>query len=100
MNPEFLAATVAGGPNAIPSFITADGHAREARFKFFLNRNGSLSNNPEGGVHDLSQVACGVVVHFHLLGSPDRFEDLNEIRRRDDLDAEAPDEFHRACVHT
>ncbi len=39
--------------NALPSFITPDGPAREARFKFFLNRNGSLSNTPDGGVHDL-----------------------------------------------
>jgi hypothetical protein len=39
--------------NLIPSFITADGPAREARFKFFLNNNGSLSNTPDGGVHDL-----------------------------------------------
>lgn len=53
MNPEFLAANVNSGPNHIPSFITADGPAREARFKFFLNRNGSLSSNPDGGVHDL-----------------------------------------------
>jgi CxxC motif-containing protein (DUF1111 family) len=53
MNPEFLAATVNGGNNRIPSFITADGPAREARFKFFLNNNGSLSNTPDGGVHDL-----------------------------------------------
>jgi CxxC motif-containing protein (DUF1111 family) len=53
MNPEFLAANVAGGPNKIPLFITADGPAREARFKFFLNNNGTLSNTPDGGVHDL-----------------------------------------------
>jgi CxxC motif-containing protein (DUF1111 family) len=54
MNPEFLAASVnGGGNNRIPSFITADGPAREARFKFFLNNNGSLSNTPDGGVHDL-----------------------------------------------
>jgi CxxC motif-containing protein (DUF1111 family) len=53
MNPEFLAANVAGAPNKIPSFITADGPAREPRFKFFLNSNGSLSSTPDGGVHDL-----------------------------------------------
>jgi CxxC motif-containing protein (DUF1111 family) len=39
--------------NTLPSFITPDGPAREARFKFFLNRNGSLSDTPDGGVHDL-----------------------------------------------
>lgn len=54
-NPETLVANLNGqtGQNTIPSFITPDGPAREARFKFFFNPNGSLSNNPDGGVHDL-----------------------------------------------
>jgi CxxC motif-containing protein (DUF1111 family) len=54
-NPETLVANLDGqtGQNSIPSFITPDGPAREARFKFFLTRNGSLSNTPDGGVHDL-----------------------------------------------
>ena len=54
-NPETLVANLDGqtGQNSIPAFITPDGPAREARFKFFLNRNGSLSNTPDGGVHDL-----------------------------------------------
>ncbi len=54
-NPETLVANLDGqtGQNSIPSFITPDGPTREARFKFFLNRDGSLSNNPDGGVHDL-----------------------------------------------
>ena len=54
-NPETLVANLDGqtGQNSIPSFIAPDGPAREARFKFFLNRDGSLSNNPDGGVHDL-----------------------------------------------
>jgi CxxC motif-containing protein (DUF1111 family) len=39
--------------NMQPPFITGDGPTREARFKFFLNRDGSLSNKPDGGVHDL-----------------------------------------------
>jgi CxxC motif-containing protein (DUF1111 family) len=40
--------------NPFPSFITIDGPAREARFKFFLNRDGSINpNKPDGGVHDL-----------------------------------------------
>jgi CxxC motif-containing protein (DUF1111 family) len=42
-----------GGSNTIPSFIKADGPVREARFKFFLNPDGSLSNRRDGGVHDL-----------------------------------------------
>jgi CxxC motif-containing protein (DUF1111 family) len=47
--------------NPLPPFITIDGPAREARFKFFLNRDGSLSNTPDGGVHDL----------FVISGRPD-----------------------------
>jgi CxxC motif-containing protein (DUF1111 family) len=54
-NPETLVYNLHGqnGQNTLPSFITPDGPVREARFKFFLNRNGSLSNTPDGGVHDL-----------------------------------------------
>jgi CxxC motif-containing protein (DUF1111 family) len=40
--------------NTIPSFITATGPAREARFPFFFNSNGSVNfNSPNGGVEDL-----------------------------------------------
>jgi CxxC motif-containing protein (DUF1111 family) len=39
--------------NTLPSFITPNGPVREARFKFFLNSNGSLSSTTDGGVHDL-----------------------------------------------
>jgi CxxC motif-containing protein (DUF1111 family) len=51
----------ASASNALPSFITPDGPVREARFKFFLNSNGSLSTTPDGGVHDL----------FVITGRPD-----------------------------
>ncbi|MGA2812744.1 MAG: di-heme oxidoredictase family protein [Candidatus Acidiferrum sp.] len=47
--------------NSLPGFITPQGPVREARFKFFLNNNGSLSNTPDGGVHDL----------FVISGRPD-----------------------------
>jgi CxxC motif-containing protein (DUF1111 family) len=57
-NPQTQFAT---GTNTVPSFITPDGPVREARFKFFLNNNGSLSNTPDGGVHDL----------FVISGRPD-----------------------------
>ncbi len=53
--------------NPLPSFITPDGPVREARFKFLLNRDGSLSNTPDGGVHDLFVItgrgdagSCGI----------------------------------------
>jgi CxxC motif-containing protein (DUF1111 family) len=57
-NPEFQ---TFGGDNDIPSFITADGPVREARFKFFLNADGSLSTSRDGGVHDI----------FVIKGRPD-----------------------------
>ncbi|HZV87898.1 MAG TPA: di-heme oxidoredictase family protein [Candidatus Binatus sp.] len=52
-NPETLVFSLNGAQNNLPSFVTPNGPVREARFKFFLNPNGSLSNTPDGGVHDL-----------------------------------------------
>jgi CxxC motif-containing protein (DUF1111 family) len=52
-NPETLVFGLNGAQNSLPSFITPDGPVREARFKFMLNGNGSLSNTADGGVHDL-----------------------------------------------
>src|SRR5277367_4959187 len=52
-NPETLVYGQDGAQNTLPSFITPNGPTREARFKFFLSPNGSLSTNPDGGVHDL-----------------------------------------------
>jgi CxxC motif-containing protein (DUF1111 family) len=61
-NPETLVTSQNAMQNPFPSFITIDGPAREARFKFFLNRDGSPNtNNPDGGVHDL----------FVISGRPD-----------------------------
>lgn len=57
-NPETAFANTS---NVLPPFITPDGPVREARFKFFLNPNGSLSSTPDGGVHDL----------FVITGRPD-----------------------------
>ena len=54
-NPQFAAIAngiVAGSTNTIPSFITANGPTREARFPFFLN-----SSVPNGGVEDLFTVS-------------------------------------------
>jgi CxxC motif-containing protein (DUF1111 family) len=52
-NPETKVYNLDGAQNTLPSFITADGPVREARFKFFLTSTGSLSTSPDGGVHDL-----------------------------------------------
>ena len=60
-NPQFEAISsgmVNGGTNSIPSFITANGPTREARFPFYFNNNGSPNmNNPNGGVEDLFTVS-------------------------------------------
>ena len=61
-NPETLVTSQNPMQNPFPAFITIDGPAREARFKFFLNRDGSPNtNSPDGGVHDL----------FVISGRPD-----------------------------
>ena len=52
-NPQVAAATLDNATNTVPSFITLDGPVREARFKFVTRNNGSLTNTPDGGVHDL-----------------------------------------------
>src|SRR6202021_1266834 len=44
-NPETQVTTENSLQNPFPSFITIDGPAREARFKFFLNRDGSMNQN-------------------------------------------------------
>jgi len=46
-NPQIALATLDGAQNSVPSFITANGPVREARF--VRNSNGT----PDGGVHDL-----------------------------------------------
>src|SRR5271155_5217939 len=60
-NPQFQVIAngiVRGSTNTIPSFITANGPTREARFPFFFNSNGSPNTNPpNGGVEDLFTVS-------------------------------------------
>jgi len=60
-NPEFgvIANGIAvGSTNTIPSFITANGPTREARFPFFFNANGNPNTSaPNGGVEDLFTVS-------------------------------------------
>jgi CxxC motif-containing protein (DUF1111 family) len=57
-NPEFSFPTNGVAPgNTVPSFITATGPTREARFPFFFNNNGTVDTNaPNGGVEDLYTV--------------------------------------------
>jgi CxxC motif-containing protein (DUF1111 family) len=58
VNPQFSFPTNGVAPgNILPSFITATGPTREARFPFFFNSNGSVNlNSPNGGVEDLFTV--------------------------------------------
>ena len=49
---------VNGNTNTIPSFVTANGPVREARFPFFFNSNGTANTaNPNGGVETLFTVS-------------------------------------------
>jgi CxxC motif-containing protein (DUF1111 family) len=50
-NPQVALATLDGAQNVVPSFITADGPVREARF--IRNSDGS----PDGGVHGLFTIS-------------------------------------------
>jgi CxxC motif-containing protein (DUF1111 family) len=60
-NPQFRVIAngfVNGSTNTIPSFITANGPTREARFPFFFDSNGNPNTNaPNGGVEDLFTVS-------------------------------------------
>jgi CxxC motif-containing protein (DUF1111 family) len=66
-NPEFTATTSLNGQppvaspstNTVPSFLSANGPTREARFPFFFNANGNGANTnaPNGGVEDLFTVS-------------------------------------------
>jgi CxxC motif-containing protein (DUF1111 family) len=58
VNPQFQFASNGVAPgNTTPSFITANGPAREVRFPFFFNSNGRVNTNaPNGGVEDLFTV--------------------------------------------
>ncbi len=57
VNPQIGVASLDGANNSIPSFITLNGPVREARFKFAVNPNGSVSSTPDGGVHGLFTIA-------------------------------------------
>jgi len=53
---EFTSNGIAPG-NTMPSFITANGPTREARFPFFFNSNGTVNTSePNGGVEEIFTV--------------------------------------------
>ena len=53
-NPQVALATLDGATNVLPSFITADGPVREARFVVTVTQAGAT---PDGGVHGLFTIA-------------------------------------------
>jgi CxxC motif-containing protein (DUF1111 family) len=56
-NPQIAAASDAGASNSIPYFISADGPVREARFPFAVTPSGSVTQTPDGGVHNVFTIA-------------------------------------------
>jgi CxxC motif-containing protein (DUF1111 family) len=60
-NPQFTAIAngiVDGATNSMPTFLTAGGPTREARFPFFFNANGSPNtSSPNGGVETIFTVS-------------------------------------------
>jgi len=57
-NPQVALADADGATNQVPFFVKADGPVREARFKYFLNQDGSVNDQaPDGSVHDLFTIA-------------------------------------------
>ncbi len=60
-NPQFAAIAngiVDGSTNSMPSFITAHGPTREARFPFFTNSSGTpITSSPNGGVETIFTVS-------------------------------------------
>jgi CxxC motif-containing protein (DUF1111 family) len=57
-NPQFLFTSNGVAPgNTMPSFITANGPTREARFPFYFNSNGAVNTSaPNGGVETIFTV--------------------------------------------
>ena len=66
-NPQVRVATLDGATNTVPFFITEDGPIREARFRYFLNANGTLSSQRDGGVHNVFTIK-GRVDATNVLG--------------------------------
>jgi|RhiMetdeSRZDD1v2_1073273.scaffolds.fasta_scaffold277951_1 CxxC motif-containing protein (DUF1111 family) len=70
VNPQVAFATTNGATNSLPSFITADGPVREARF--VSNPDGS----PDGGVHNLFTIAGRADARGCILAQPDFAREL------------------------
>jgi len=80
-NPQIAAAGDAGAVNHVPFFVTPDGPVREARFPFLLTSNGSVSQNRDGGVHDLFTISGRTDAPGCSMAQPnfDRMEQLHNL---------------------
>ena len=67
-NPQIALATLDGATNTVPSFITADGPMREARFVMAITQAGAT---PDGGVHGLYTIAGRSDAKGCTLAQPD-----------------------------
>jgi CxxC motif-containing protein (DUF1111 family) len=77
-NPQIAAATDYGGANTVPFFISLDGPVREARFPFAVSASGSITNTPDGGVHDVYTIAGRQDAPSCAMTQPN-FEQMNKI---------------------
>jgi hypothetical protein len=60
VNPQFSFTTNGVAPgNTRPSFITANGPTREARFPYFFV-NGAVTTTTSGGVEDIFTIRCRI----------------------------------------
>ena len=80
-NPQIQAAADYGATNTIPNFITADGPVRETRFPFLMNSDGTVSQTPDGGVHDVFTITGRQDARNCSMAQPnyDRMEDANNL---------------------
>ncbi|HMK30510.1 MAG TPA: di-heme oxidoredictase family protein [Terriglobales bacterium] len=73
-NPQVALATLDGATNQVPSFITADGPVREARFVFTVTQRGAV---PDGGVHGLFTITGRTDAAGCTLAQPDFAKELS-----------------------
>lgn len=73
-NPQVALATLDGATNHVPSFVTADGPVREARFVFTVTQRGAV---PDGGVHGIYTIAGRTDASGCTLGQPDFAKELS-----------------------
>jgi CxxC motif-containing protein (DUF1111 family) len=71
VNPQATVATAFGAKNILPTFITANGPVREARFKFLAN------GQRDGGVHSLFVISGRVDAQGSAAGCTAVQEDFN-----------------------